>query len=82
MIITLLQEMWQCVFQRMVHSENHLSPFLWVRWFSYAVIYLVKVPKLLVELSYTICSCECIKVIYILYVNLVKLSFDPLTIFM
>jgi hypothetical protein len=34
----------------------------------------------IVELSHTIYSYECINVIYILYVNLVKLSFDPLTI--
>ncbi|VDN48078.1 protein of unknown function [Petrocella atlantisensis] len=34
----------------------------------------------IVELSHTIYSYECINVIYILYVNLVKLSFDPVTI--
>ena len=33
----------------------------------------------IVELSHTIYSYECINVIYILYVNLVKLSFDPIT---
>ena len=35
----------------------------------------------IVELSHTIYSYESINVIYILYVNLVKLSFDPLTIY-
>jgi hypothetical protein len=40
----------------------------------------LKCQNYIVEFSHTIYSYECINVSYILYVNLVKLSFDPLTI--
>jgi len=42
---------------------------------------MVKMSNYKVELLHTIYSCERINVIYILYVNLVNLSFDPLIIY-